>query len=137
KKAPPAEVKQRVQAVLAALANAEKAGPKSSLSPLAVKVQVIADMLDRAAAQYQLTLKKDATLETNRDGLGVALAARGEEDKILPQLDKTNAQAAQAIRNALAIAATAYPGIKRGAQVEVSKFLAAASAARIAAAKVR
>ncbi len=136
-KAPPAEVKRIVQEVFAALAAAEKAGPKSALSLLAVKAQVVADMLDRAAAQYVLTLKKDSTLETYLDGLGFSLAAASESAGILPQLEKTDPAAAKAIRAALDISRQAYPGIKRGAQVAPARFLAAASAARIATAKLR
>jgi hypothetical protein len=139
KKAPPAEVKQRVNEVYVALAVAEKAGPKSPLSSLAIKAQVIADMLDRAAAQYVLTLKKEATLETYLDGFGFAIAARAEAQAALPQLEKTNPAAAKALRNALDIAAVAYPGIKRAnpPKVQTPQFLAAASAARIATANLR
>lgn len=137
KNAPASEVRKIVEAVQAALATAEKAGPKSALSPLAVKAQVVADLVDRAAAQYVLTLKKNSTLETYLDGLGFALAARTEAAKILPELEKTNAAAAKAIRAALDLASSAYPGIKRGAPVETGKFLAAASNARIAAANLR
>lgn len=137
KNAPAPDVRKVVEAVQAALAAAEKAGPKSALSPLAVKAQVIADMLDRAAAQYVLTLKKDSTLETYLDGLGFAIAARTEAAKILPELDKTNPAATKAIRDALGFAAAAYPGIKRGAPVETGKFLAAASTARITVANLR
>ncbi len=139
KKAPPAEVKQRVNDVYASLAAAEKAGPKSPLSPLAVKAQVIADMLDRAAAQYVLTLKQDATLETSLDGLGFAIAARTEAQAALAQLDKANPAAAKALRAALDIASAAYPGIKQAKplKAQTSQFLAAASAARIATANLR
>lgn len=137
KKAPASEVRKIVQEVYAALAAAGKAGPKSALSPLAVKAQVVSDMLDRAAAQYILTLKKDSTLETYLDGLGFALAARAEGQAILPELEKANPAAAKAIRAALELAAAAYPGIKRGAPVEAPRFLAAASAARIATANLR
>ncbi len=139
KKAPPAEVKQRVNDVYESLAAAEKAGPKSPLSPLAVKAQVIADMLDRAAAQYVLTLKQDATLETYLDGLGFAIAARTEAQAALAQLDKANPAAAKALRAALDIAGVAYPGIKQAKppKAQASQFLAAASAARIATANLR
>ncbi|MBX3518998.1 MAG: hypothetical protein KF835_03165 [Xanthobacteraceae bacterium] len=137
KNAPAPEVRKAVEAVQTALAGAEKAGPKSALSALAVKAQVIADMLDRAAAQYVLTLKKDSTLETYLDGLGFALAARTEAEKILSELEKSSAAAAKAIRAALDLASNAYPGLKRGAPADTAKFLAAASTARIAATNLR
>lgn len=139
KKAPPAEVKQHVREVYAALARAEKAAPKSPLSPLAVKAQVIADMLDRAAAQFVLTLKPEATLETYLDGLGFALAARGESQAVMSELEKKYPAAAKALRAALDIAQAAYPGIKqtKPPKAQAPQFLAAASAARIAAANLR
>jgi len=137
KKAPAAEVRKIVDQVYAALAEAEKAAPKSSLTPLAVKAQIIADMLDRAAAQYVLVLKKDSSLETYLDGLGFARAANREAASLLPELQKANPTAAAAIRNALEVTAAAYPGMKRGAPADAGKLLAAASAARIAAGNVK
>lgn len=136
-KAPAAEVKKAVEQVYAALAAAEKSAPKSPLSPLAVKAQVVADMLDRAASQYVLTQKPDATLETYLDGLGFAAAANAEASAILPQVEKVNPEAAKAMRSALELARAAYPGLKRGAAIDAPKFLAAASAARIAAGHLR
>lgn len=136
-KAPPADVRKAVDDVYAALARAETAGPKSALSSRAVKAQVIADMLDRAAAQYVLAQKKDATLETYLDGLGFALAAQTQAAAVLPEIEKVNPDAAKAIRAALDLAAQAFPGLRRGAAVDASRFLAAASGARIASAKLR
>lgn len=137
RKAPIAEVKKIVEEVYAALSAAEKVGPVSSLSPLAVKARVVADMLDRAASQYGLAIKKDATLETYLDGLGFALAAKSEAASILPQLEKVSPGAAKTLRTALDLAATAYPGMSRGNTMDGAKFLAAASAARIAAGNLR
>lgn len=137
RKAPVVEVGKIVEEVYAALTIAEKAGPKSSLSSLSIKTRIVADMLDRAASQYGLATKKDATLETYLDGLGFALAARSEAASILPQLEKTSPAAAKSIRAALDLAATAYPGMSRGNTTDVAKFLAAASAARIAAGNLR
>lgn len=137
RKVPPAELRKIVEQVYAALAAAEKAGPKSALTPLTVKARVVADMLDRAAAQYVLVLKKDSTLETYLDGLGFAVAARTEAAAILPQLEKIDPAAAKAIGAALDAAGAAYPGVKRSTPADVSKFLAAASAARIATARLR
>lgn len=137
-KKPAAEVKKRVQAVLAGLTAAEKLAPSSPLSPAAVKAQVAADMLDRAAAQYGVVLK-DSNLETYLDGLGFAMAARMQAAEILPALRKSDAPAAAALDKGLKFAAAAYPGIKRPAKPKVSSgdFLAAASAARIAAGAIK
>lgn len=133
-KRPAAEVRKRVQEVLSALLAAEKAGPRSQLSATAVKAKVAADMLDRAAAQYGVTLK-DSNLETYLDGLGFAMAARMQADAFLPVLRKENAKAAASFDAALKLAADAYPGINRPAKPKIAAgdFLAAASAAKIAA----
>src|SRR5690606_10720413 len=87
-KAPAKDVRKAVDDVRAALAEAAKAGLKSPRSALAVKAEVVADMLDRAAAQYGLVLKKDSTHETYLDGLGFELAARIEAEAILAELEK-------------------------------------------------
>lgn len=137
-KKPAAEVRKRVQEVLSALTAAEKAAPAGTLSPAAVKAQVAADMLDRAASQYAVVLK-DSNLETYLDGLGFAEAARMQADSFLPALRKQNPKAAASFDAALKLAAAAYPGIKRpsGPSVQPGDFLAAGSAARIAASQIK
>lgn len=135
-KSPAAEVRKRVDDVLAALAEAEKAGPMGARSPLAVKATVIADMIDRAAAQYAVALK-DTQLEPYLDGLGFALSAKMQTAEILTELAKANSDAAKALQVALELAGQAYPGIKRSGKADLPKFLAAASRARIAVANLR
>lgn len=137
-KKPSAEVRKRVQDVLSALTAAEKAAPSGELSPAAVKAQVAADMLDRAASQFGVMLK-DSNLEAYLDGLGFALAARMQADTFLPALRKQNPKAAASFDAALKLSAAAYPGIMRPAtpKVGASDFLAAASAATIAANSVK
>lgn len=136
RKASAAEVKQAVDAVLAELASAEKAAPKSALSFLAVRAQILADTLDRAAAQYVLAAKKDATLETYLDGLGFSLAAQAQARDLLPQVEKTDPAIAKALRDALALVASAYPGLKRDGAAHAAPLLAAASMARIAVSRL-
>jgi hypothetical protein len=132
-KKPTVAVRKLVQDVLKALAAAEKAAPKSEQSALAVKIKVVADMLNRAASQYNASLG-DKTLEPYLDGLGFATAARKEADKVLPQLRKSDKKKAAAFKTALDMAAKAYPGIKRPAKppVRAGDFLAASSAAQLA-----
>lgn len=137
-KKPAAEVRKRVQDVLAALAAAEKNAPSGPLTPAGVKARVAADMLDRAASQYGVVLK-DSNLETYLDGLGFAVTARMQADAFLPALRKQNPKAAASFDAALKFAAAAYPGINRPAAPKVppGEFLAAASAAGIAANDVK
>ncbi|HRF07252.1 MAG TPA: hypothetical protein PL193_01205 [Xanthobacteraceae bacterium] len=136
KKAPAAEVKQAVDAVLSELTNAEKAAPKSSLSRLSVRAQILADTLDRAAAQYVLAAKQDATLETYLDGLGFSLAAQAQSRTVLPEVEKIDPAVAKTLREALALVASAYPGLKRNAAAQAAPLLAAASTARIAVSRL-
>ena len=129
---PVPQVRKLVDAVLKELRGAEGKGPKSSEPPLAVKAQVMADMLNRAASQYSASIK-DTTLEPYLDGLGFTTVARKEAARVLPWLRKTDKKKAAAVKSALDLANAAYPGIRRPtAKVEPGKFLAAASGALLA-----
>ncbi len=137
-KKPVADVRRRVNAVYAALKAAEKAAPKSSLPAQAVKAQVAAEMIERAAAQYAV-IQKDQTLEPYLDGLGFAIAARGQAKDVLPWLRKKDVQKEKALSKALTLAAQAYPGIRRPAspKVPVADLLAAASGAKLAVSNLK
>jgi hypothetical protein len=137
-KAPPAQVRRRVQEVLKSLAAAETAAPKSSMSGFAVKTKVVANLLDRAASQYSVSMN-DKALEPYLDGLGFAVAARKEADKILPRLRRADKKQAETIGAALRLAELAYPGIQRPAsgKVQAGQFLAAASAAKLAVSNLK
>jgi hypothetical protein len=137
-KKPVAEVRRRVNAVYAALKAAEKAAPGSSLPANAVKAQVAAEMIERAAAQYAV-VQKDQALEPYLDGLGFAIAARSQAKDVLPWLRKKDAQKEKAFRNALALATEAYPGLKRPAapKVPAADLLAAASGAKLAVSNLK
>jgi hypothetical protein len=131
-KKPAKLVRARVKDVLDALAKAEKAAPKSSATPQAVKAKVMANMLRRASAQYEVALKDKANLESYLDGLGFAVAAQKEAEKVLPWLRKTDKKKAQTVEAAIKLSKAAYPGIKGAGKVDADKFLAAASAAEFA-----
>jgi hypothetical protein len=131
-KQPAAQVRQRVRAVLDALAAAEKAGPASTAPAQATKAEVVANLLNRAATQYGVSLE-DQALEPYLDGLGFAVAARTEAAKILPWLRSRDKRKAAAISAALALAKQAYPGIRRPrGKVPTGKFLAVSSSAMLA-----
>lgn len=135
---PVPDVRRRVNDVYAALKVAEKAAPKSSVPVQAVKAQVAAEMVERAAAQYAV-IQKDKSLEPYLDGLGFAIAARGQAKDILPWLRKLDAQKEKALSKALALTADAFPGIKRPEKpkVPVSDLLAAASGAKLAVSNLK
>lgn len=130
---PAAEVRGKVRAVYAALKAAEKRAPKSALSARAVRAQVAAEMVERAAAQFAAS-RKDDSLEPYLDGLGFAIAAREQSKGILSWLRKVDPRKEKALARGVALAAQAYPGIKRPDQSKVAlpDFLAAASGAKLA-----
>ncbi|WP_198343742.1 hypothetical protein [Pseudorhodoplanes sinuspersici] len=132
-KKPAADIKRRVNAVLAALAAAEKVAPKSSASAQAVKAHVAAELIDRAAAQFSV-VQKDSNLEAYLDGLGFAMAARDQARTVLPWLHKLDGKKEKAFRQALALTEQAFPGIKRPGKSKVTEadLLSAASAAKLA-----
>lgn len=132
-KKPAADVKRRVNAVLAALAAAEKVAPKSPASAQAVKAHVTAELIDRAAAQFAV-VQKDSNLEAYLDGLGFAMAARDQARTVLPWLHKLDGKKEKTFRQALALTGQAFPGIKRPAKSKVTEadLLAAASGAKLA-----
>lgn len=132
-KKPAADVKRRVNAVLAALAAAEKVAPKSSASAQAVKAHVAAELIDRAAAQFAV-VQKDSNLEAYLDGLGFAMAAHDQARTVLPWLHKHDGKKEKAFRQALALTGQAFPGIKRPEKSKVTEadLLSAASGAKLA-----
>jgi hypothetical protein len=129
-------VRKRVQEVLEALTRAEASAPKSDKPEMAVKTEVMAETLERAASQYRVGV--DSTdLESYLDGLGFTLAAQAQAKAVLPWLGKEAPKKAAALRKALDLAGQAYPGMKRPAQkVDVGQFLAAASEARLAVSQI-
>ncbi len=97
------------------------------------ETQIVAELLDRAAAQY-VVVQKDDGLEAYLDGLGFAIAARNEAKSVLPWLRKQDPEKEKALEKVLTLAERAYPGIKRAPKDKVSEadILAAASAAKLA-----
>jgi hypothetical protein len=132
-KAPAAEVRRRVDAVLRSLADAEKAGPKPTERALVTQARLVAELIDRTAAQYSVSINAKA-LEPYLDGLGFAIAARKEADKLLPGLRKADRKKAAAFETALKLAGQAYPGIRKPSppKVQPGQLLAAASSAKLA-----
>jgi len=137
KNLPVAQVRQRVLAVLSAVAAAEKTAPKSGMPALAIKAKVVANLLDRAAKQYGVALK-DKDLEPYLDGLGFSLAARTEAPKLLAWLRRIDKSKAEAFTAALALSKAAFPGIHRpDTKIATDKFLAAAEACVAAVANLK
>ncbi len=99
---PLAEVRRRVDDVRIALQDAARRGPQAD-TPKRLQAYLVGELIERAAAQYAVTLK-DKTLEPYLDGLGFAIAARREAAAVLPSLRKADKRAAAALENALRLA---------------------------------
>lgn len=132
------QVRRAVREVEVALVEAERGAPASLVDPSAVRAQIAAEMIDRAAQQYGPAMKTQE-IESYLDGLGFFAAAQAEARRVMPWLRARDAQTADALQAALDLAATAYPGVKHPAAppVDAGKFLSAASSAKLAMAKVR
>jgi hypothetical protein len=130
------DVRRAVRAVEVALVEAERGAPTSLIDPNAIRARIAAEILDRAAAQYE-TASSEKELEPYLEGYGFLLAARAEARRIAPWLRARDSQAADALQAALELGNKAYPGVKRPPTlIPSSAFVSAASAAKLAMAKV-
>ncbi|MGF1456059.1 MAG: hypothetical protein ACFB6R_11885 [Alphaproteobacteria bacterium] len=128
-----ADVKKAVAAVLSATDNAEQAAPAGALSRATLDAEVIADMVERAALQYQI-VAGGAVGAAYLDGYGFAAAARLRADRSLAAIARDNADLAQAIRMAMEVLAGAYPTAVQPdpLKTDVAAVLAASSRLRLA-----
>jgi hypothetical protein len=133
------EVKRRVGKVLAALDAAATMAPKSDVSAQAVRAQVAAELIDRAAAQYPVAQKDTANIEPYLDGLGFRLAAEQQARPIMPWLNRKDLKKARAVQGAIAKLGKAYPGLARPKNPKVTEadLLSAASGAKLAVSGLR
>lgn len=131
--APNAEVRQAAEAVFAALTAAQRGAPPSQVEAQLVRTQVLVEMLDRAAAQYQSAMRA-SDLESYLDGFGFYASARASADGVLAWLTPRNADAAREIRTALELLARAYPSARRPADpsIDADALVVAASRAKLA-----
>lgn len=136
-KAPPRDVAIRVAKVLDLINSAETKGPDGSGST-PVNAKVLADLLNRAAAQYRV-IGTSTEYESYLDGLGFSLAAKALADKTLTALSKSAPDAAKALQEGLDLALRAYPAARRPADlpVEAGAFQAAASRAQLASSSLK
>jgi len=129
-RAPDAEVAAKVNVVLDLIAQAVSKGPAGS-ADRSVRVKVMADMIDRAAAQLPHT-GGTAAYEAYLDGMGFLLVARDMAGQLLPWLDSVSPRAAAEARTALDLAGKAFGADKPPATraVEPADLMAAATRLR-------
>ncbi len=126
--APQDEVEAAADAVLAAVAEAGTKAPESDASAAAVEGAILADIIERAALQYQFILSGVAGA-AYVDGYGYALAAKTRAETGLPVIEAASADAAEAFTQALDLLDRAYPSVDGlpGEPVEGSALLGASS----------
>jgi hypothetical protein len=125
---PADEVSQAVAEVLAALAAAERKAPGGGVTE-AVQAKVMGEMIDRAAAMYR-TAAAEPEGEAYLDGYGFYQAAKGRAGQLLPELERRDAAAAGAARDALDQLAAAYPSAHRPEPLSASPEEVQAAASR-------
>lgn len=131
------KISEAAAAIMASLDDAVSKGPLGSTS-LAVRAKTLAQLLDRAALQYQAATG-DPDYEPYLDGLGFTMAAARLAQATLTDLGKDNPKAAEALSQVLKIAQTAYPSANKPARptVEIGKFLADTSRAMLSISSLR
>lgn len=112
-RAPAPEVDRAADAVLAALLAAEAKAPGAGATTDA-QARAVAEMADRAAAQYAAAKREPDALGPYLDGYGLRRAAAMRAERALPALDAAGRrEAAAAVRGVLSSLASAYPGATR------------------------
>jgi len=104
------EIEKAARAVLSTLEAAESNAPADSRSALAIQIAVLADMLDRAALQYQVVATSPDSGEAWLDGFGFYKAAADRAERIIGELGAVDDGAAQGVRDAISLCEQAYPG---------------------------
>ncbi|MDX1292108.1 MAG: hypothetical protein R3265_04790 [Hyphomonas sp.] len=127
------EISARTDKILAALDKAAERAPGTDLSDAMVSARVASDQIDRASDMYRLALDSDF-YETYLDGYGFFQAAKRAFSQSEAAIEAENADAADAIRNALDLMGAAYPTALRPDPMEAdaSELAVAASEVQLA-----
>lgn len=126
------DIRASAEGLLAQMDEAEGFAPEGADTP-AVQAEVTADMIERAALQYQLAMNEGAeTGETAYlDGFGLYSVAAKRADEHMDMIREASPEAADAIQAALDTLGEAYPGADYPdeAPVDAETVLAASDAA--------
>ncbi|MFW5633811.1 MAG: hypothetical protein ACOCYR_02855 [Erythrobacter sp.] len=127
------EVRERHDAVLAAIEQAAGKAPDSQASGADVAARVTADMIDRATAMYGEAQGSDR-YEPYLDGYGFTRAAARTFEDAQSAISAESPDLAARIREALDLLQEAYPAAERPATLDVErgKLLGAASRVTLA-----
>lgn len=126
------EIRASAEDLLAQMDEAESFAPDGG-DTAAVQAEVTADMIERAALQYQLAMNEPAeTGETAYlDGFGFYSVAAKRADEHMDMIREADAEAADALQSALDTLGEAYPeaGYPAEPPVEAEAVLSASDAA--------
>lgn len=125
------QINARTDEILAALDKAAESAPETDMSDAMVSGLVVSDQIERASDMYVLSLDSDF-YETYLDGYGFFKAAEKTFNESETAIEAENANAASAIRSALALLAEAYPTALRPDSLDAD-----ASALAVAASEVQ
>lgn len=104
----PEQVSARTDTIIAALRAASLKAPDNGTAPAEVKAHVIADMIERAAAMYRIAAAS-GVYEPYLDGFGFYKIAETQFAASKDEIAGTNPEAAEAMTDAVAALALAYP----------------------------
>ena len=127
--APVAEVKAAAGKVYAALDAAAEKAPASEKSAAAIEAALMAQMLDRAAKQYDTAVGPNGSDEAWIDGYGFWKVAEKRAEALKPSLGEEHESLAEEIARAGELFAKAYASVDKpeAAPVEPGTLLAASS----------
>lgn len=128
-----AAIAARADRILRTLKAAEARAPSGGAANPDVAAAVIADMIDRAALQYNAA-RTSPDYGPYLDGYGFRITAESWKDEHAAAIIRASPQVAQAIETALAQTRRAYPTAARPAELaaDSSALVATASAVRLA-----
>ena len=127
--APEDEVKAAAGKVYAALDAAAEKAPASEKSAAAIEAALMAQMLDRAAKQYDTAVGPNGSDEAWIDGYGFWKVAEKRAEALKPSLGEEHESLAEEVARAEELFGEAYASVEkpREAPVEPGPLLAASS----------
>ena len=124
------QVTARADAIVATIRKAASMAPVDGTSPAMIAAGVAADQIERAAAMYRAALDSDL-YGPYLDGFGFYLAGKAAFEAAANDITAENAEAASAIKTALAELEAAYPTATKPKALVADPAALAASASQV------
>ena len=112
--------------------------PEGDATQAAVEGEILGDLIERAALQYQLALNSAEDSHAYLDGYGLFKAAEKRGETALPAIESADAEALTTFESALSLLGQAYPNGQRPdtPPVPAADVMSASDAATDAAASL-